>query len=166
MVRELQPKDLRENVFSLLDDRWTLITAGDQGHCNTMTASWGGLGVLWNKNVATIYVRPQRYTFEFLEAAPCFTLSFFGEEWKKALAYCGRVSGREADKFSHCGFHVDMAGEHAPYIREADMVLVCRKLYWNDLEAAHMDPVALEHYEKQDYHRMYIGEITKILVKE
>ena len=66
MFQELDPKALQGNVFSLFDDRWTLITAGTQDRCNTMTASWGGLGVLWNKNVATIYVRPQRYTFEFL----------------------------------------------------------------------------------------------------
>ena len=165
MFQELQPKQLTENVFSLFDDRWTLITAGTQDHCNTMTASWGGLGVLWHKNVATIYVRPQRYTFEFLENSPAFTLSFFGEEWRKALAYCGRVSGREEDKFAHCGFHVDMEGEDAPYIQEANLVLVCRKLYWNDLDPAHMDGTALQHYKNHDYHRMYIAEITKVLVK-
>ena len=165
MFQELQPKQLTENVFSLFDDRWTLITAGTRDHCNTMTASWGGLGVLWHKNVATIYVRPQRYTFEFLENSPAFTLSFFGEEWRKALAYCGRVSGREEDKFAHCGFHVAMEGEDAPYIQEADLVLVCRKFYWNDLDPAHMDGTALQHYKNHDYHRMYIAEITKVLVK-
>ena len=165
MFQELQPKQLTENVFSLFDDRWTLITAGTQDHCNTMTASWGGLGVLWHKNVATIYVRPQRYTFEFLENSPAFTLSFFGEEWRKALAYCGRVSGREEDKFAHCGFHVAMEGEDAPYIQEANLVLVSRKLYWNDLDPAHMDGTALQHYKNHDYHRMYIAEITKVLVK-
>ena len=165
MFQELQPKQLTENVFSLFDDRWTLITAGTRDHCNTMTASWGGLGVLWHKNVATIYVRPQRYTFEFLENSPAFTLSFFGEEWRKALTYCGRVSGREEDKFAHCGFHVAMVGEDAPYIQEANLVLVCRKLYWNDLDPAHMDGTALQHYKNHDYHRMYIAEITKVLVK-
>lgn len=165
MFQELQPKQLTENVFSLFDDRWTLITAGTRDHCNTMTASWGGLGVLWHKNVATIYVRPQRYTFEFLENSPAFTLSFFGEEWRKALAYCGRVSGREEDKFAHCGFHAAMEGEDAPYIQEANLVLVCRKLYWNDLDPAHMDGTALQHYKNHDYHRMYIAEITKVLVK-
>ena len=165
MFQELDPKQLKENVFSLFDDRWTLITAGKQDRCNTMTASWGGLGVLWNQNVATIYVRPQRYTYEFLENTSHFTLSFFGEEWKKELAYCGTASGRDEDKFAHCGFHVAMAGEEAPYIQEADLVLVCRKLYWNDLDPAHMDPCGLEHYERNDYHRMYIGEIIKVLVK-
>ena len=164
MFQKLDPKKLGENVFSLFDDRWALITAGTQDKCNTMTASWGGLGVLWNKNVATIYVRPQRYTFEFLEKSPAFTLSFFGEEWRKALAYCGSASGRDEDKFARCGFHVAMAGENAPYIQEANLVLVCRKLYWNDLDPANMAPEGLEHYDN-DYHRMYIGEITQVLVK-
>lgn len=163
MLQELQPKQLTENVFSLLGDRWTLITAGTGDHCNTMTASWGGLGVLWNKNVATIYVRPQRYTYEFLESHLDFTLSFFGEARRKDLAYCGRVSGREEDKFARCGFHVETA-DGAPYPREAELVLVCKKLYWQDLDPANMGPEALAHYAAHDYHRMYIGEITKVLV--
>lgn len=166
MLCALDPKKLGENVFSLFDDRWTLITAGTGTHCNTMTASWGGLGVLWHKNVATIYVRPQRHTFSFLEENPYFTLSFFDESWRAALSYCGRVSGREADKFAHCGFHVAQTEENAPYIREASLVLVCRKLYWNDLDPAHMAKDCLAHYEKQDYHRMYLGEITQALVRE
>lgn len=165
MLEKCEVKSLDQNVFTLIGEQWMLITAGTPEHCNTMTASWGGLGVLWHKNVATIYVRPQRYTFEFLENSPAFTLSFFGEEWRKALAYCGRVSGREEDKFAHCGFHVAMEGEDAPYIQEANLVLVCRKLYWNDLDPAHMDGTALQHYKNHDYHRMYIAEITKVLVK-
>ncbi len=125
MFQSIDPKQLQENVFSLIGDQWTLITAGTPDHCNTMTASWGGLGVLWRKPVATIYVRPQRYTYTFLEENPYFTLSFFGPQWKKQLAYCGAVSGREEDKFAACGFHVGAAGQ-APYIQEADLVLVCK----------------------------------------
>lgn len=161
-MKELDPKRLEENVFSLFDDQWTLITAGTPEHCNTMTASWGGLGVLWHKNVATIYVRPQRYTYEFLETSEFFTLSFFDEEWRQQLSYCGTVSGREADKVASCGFHIGAAGE-APYIQEARLVLVCKKRYWDDLDPDHMDSEALEHYDN-DYHRMYIGEIVKVLI--
>lgn len=163
MFQTIDPKQLTENVFSLLADSWTLITAGTPDRCNTMTASWGGLGVLWNKPVATIYVRPQRYTFEFLEKYDTFTLSFFSPQWKKQLAHCGAVSGRDEDKFAACGFHV--AADQAPYIQEADLVLVCKKRYWNDLDPAHMDPEALSHYQAKDYHRMYVGEITQVLVR-
>lgn len=163
-MRQLDPKTLSENVFQLFDDRWTLITAGTGDRCNTMTASWGGLGVLWNRPVATIYVRPQRYTYEFLEQSDWFTLSFFSEDYRDALAYCGSASGRDGDKFAACGLHPVLDGE-APYPAEAELVLVCRKRYWNDLDPVNMDQVGLEHYPAHDYHRMYIGEIVKVLVK-
>ena len=115
--------------------------------------------------MATIYVRPQRYTFGFIEQSDEFTLSFFGHQWKKALSYCGAVSGRDEDKFAACGFHVAAAGQ-APYIQEADLVLVCKKRYWNDLDPAHMDAEALQEYKAKDYHRMYLGEITQVLVRD
>jgi len=163
-MREVDPKQLTENVFSLLDDRWTLVTAGTPDRYNTMTASWGGLGVLWNRPVATIYIRPQRYTYQFTETSDWFTLSFLPEGRRDVLSYCGRVSGRDEDKFAACGLHLAFAGE-APYIQEAELVLVCQKRYWNDLDPAHMDDLALAHYKNRDYHRMYIGEIVKVLVK-
>jgi flavin reductase (DIM6/NTAB) family NADH-FMN oxidoreductase RutF len=165
MLHSVDPKKLNENVFSLIGDQWTLVTAGTKEHCNTMTASWGGLGVLWHKNVATIYIRPQRYTKEFLEANDTFSLSFFTEDWRKALAYCGKVSGRDEDKFAACGFTVATAGE-TPYVAQARLVLVCRKFYWQDLDPANMGPEALTHYENKDYHRMYIAEITQVLADD
>lgn len=161
MFQTLNPKEWTENVFSLWANRWTLITAGTQENCNTMTAAWGGLGVLWNKNVATIYVRPQRHTYTFLEEAPMFTLSFFGEEWREQLKYCGSHSGRDGDKIAACGFHVETA--EAPYIAEAELVLVCKKLYFQDLDPANMGETALKHYKENDFHRMYIGEIVTAL---
>ena len=86
MFQIVDPKTLNENVFSLLEDQWTLISTGTAGNCNTMTARWGGLGVLWNKPVATVYIRPQRYTHRFTEESDFFTLTFFGEgEYREAL---------------------------------------------------------------------------------
>ena len=164
-MRELDPKTLKENVFSLFDDRWTLITAGTQDACNTMTASWGGLGVLWHRPVATIYVRPQRYTYEFLEKSDWFTLSFLPEDLREVLAYCGSASGRDVDKFAACGIHPAFSVDGAPYVQEAQLVLVCRKRYWNDLDPANMDELGLENYKARDYHRMYIGEIVRVLEK-
>lgn len=167
MFQNIDPKALEENVFSLLGDQWTLITAGTREDCNTMTASWGGLGVLYNKPVATIYVRPQRHTFTFLEREGFFTLSFFPEEYRKQLALCGAVSGRDTDKIKDSGLTLAMAHETAPYFQEARLVLVCRKLYWQDLDPAHfVDPAIHDFYEQKDYHRMYLGEITQVLVKK
>lgn len=166
MFQEIDPKKLPQNVFSLWDDQWALITAGTEDRCNTMTASWGGLGILWDKAVATIYVRPQRYTYQFLEKNPAFTLCFFGEEWRDQLNFCGTVSGRTVDKIQECGFTLRMEGEHAPYFEEAQLVLVCKKLYWNDLDPKNLDSDLLEWYPDKDFHRMYLGEITKALWKK
>lgn len=163
----MEPFDLRtleENVFSLFDQQWTLITAGPPDRCNPMTASWGGLGVLWHKDVATIYVRPQRYTYEFLEREDYFTLSFFDEDRHKDLQYFGSASGRDEDKFAARGYHVQSAAQgQAAYPQEARLVLVCRKLYWNDLDPAHIPPEDMKHYKENDFHRMYIGEIVQAL---
>ena len=102
-MRKIDPKTLDKNIFSAIGDQWMLITAGTADRCNTMTASWGGLGVIWNAPSATCYIRPQRYTKEFVDREDYFTLSFFGEEHRKALQLCGSKSGREVDKVKECG---------------------------------------------------------------
>ena len=136
MFERIDPKSLDQNVFSMIGDQWMLLTAGTREKCNTMTASWGGLGVLWGKPVATVYIRPQRYTLEFVEREEWFTLAFFGEEYRKALALCGSKSGRDIDKVKECGFTVETA-DGAPYFAQADLVLVCKKAYWQDMDPAH-----------------------------
>ncbi|NCC69149.1 MAG: flavin reductase family protein [Clostridia bacterium] len=162
MLQKIDPKTLHENVFSLIGDRWMLITAGEGETCNTMTASWGGLGVLWNRNVATVYIRPQRYTYEFIERSKCFTLSFFGEEYRPQLKLCGSKSGRDIDKVKECGFTVKTTAGGTPYFAEAELVLVCRKLYYSDMDPAHfLDGTIEENYKNHDYHRMFIGEIVE-----
>ena len=93
MFHKVDPKTLSENVFSLIGDKWMLITAGSRERCNTMTASWGGLGAIWGAPAATCYIRHQRYTKEFVDREEYFTLSFFGEEYRKALSLCGSKSG-------------------------------------------------------------------------
>ena len=168
MFTRIDPKELNQNVFSLIGDQWMLITAGTKEKCNTMTASWGGLGVLWGGPVATVYIRPQRYTLEFVENSEFFTLSFFGEAYRKALALCGSKSGREIDKVKECGFTVAEAGCGAPYFAEAELVLVCRKAYWQDMDPAHFLDGEIDNkwYPGKDYHRIFIGEIVEALRKE
>ncbi len=165
MFEKIDPRALEENVFSLIGERWALITAGTKKHCNTMTASWGGLGVLWGKNVATIYVRPQRYTYEFVEQSGYFTLAFFGPEYRNALTLCGSRSGRDVDKVKECGFTVAEGAGGAPYFEEADLVLVCKKAYWQDIDPSHFVDGEIDGacYPAKDYHRMYIGEIVEVL---
>ena len=167
MFEKSDPKALDQNVFSLIGDQWMLITAGNQDQCNTMTASWGGLGVLWGKPVATVYIRPQRYTLEFVEREDTFTLCFFGEQYRKALALCGSKSGRDVDKVKECGFTVATA-EGAPYFEEADLVLVCKKAYWQDMDPTHFldGEIDSKWYPEKDYHRIFIGEIVEVLRKK
>ena len=166
MFHEIAPKTLTENVFSLIGDRWMLITAGTPDHCNTMTASWGGLGHLWGKDVAFAFIRPQRYTKQFVDENDCFSLCFFGGEQMEALRYLGTASGRDEDKIAKSGLtltHIDSV----PCFEEASLVLLCRKLYVQTLELEQFTDraVADSCYPNHDFHDLYIAEIQKALVR-
>lgn len=166
-MRNIDPKALDQNVFSLIGDRWMLITAGTADRCNTMTASWGGLGVIWGAPAATCYIRPQRYTKEFVDREDYFTLAFFGEESRKALQLCGSRSGRDIDKVKECGFTVRAAECGAPYFQEAELVLVCRKRFAQPMDPACIpQEIKTKWYPEKDYHTLYIGEIVEVLVKD
>ena len=117
MFRKIRPEEIDQNLFSMLNDQWMLVTAGTGERCNTMTASWGGLGVLWRRNVAMCVIRPQRYTMEFVEREGYYTLSFFGDKYRRELALCGSRSGRELDKIRECGFTVAAAEGVRPILR-------------------------------------------------
>lgn len=162
-MKRIDVAALSQNVFSAIGKQWMLLTAGDRERANTMTVSWGGLGILWGKNVATVYVRPQRYTYEFMEKGDYFTLSFLGEEWREALKLCGSKSGREVDKFRETGLTLAYGAGDAPYLQQAQVVLVCKKLYFDDIEPSHFldGDIDGKNYPGKDYHRMYIGEIVE-----
>ncbi len=163
---EKKPELLAENPFRLIGSDWMLITAGTQEKFNTMTASWGGLGVLWERKVAVCFVRPTRYTYEFLERSGTFTLSFFGAEHRKALQFCGSHSGRNTDKMKGAGLTPVFDGAFV-HFDEARLVLACRKIYFQDIGPERfLDPRIEDMYPQKDYHRMYVGEIVKCLVKE
>lgn len=166
MFKQVDPKTLDFNVFSAIGDQWMLITAGTLEHCNTMTASWGGLGILWGSPMAIAYIRPQRYTKEFVDAQEYFTLSFFSEEHRKQLALCGSKSGRDVDKVKECGFTVAAGEGNAPYFEQADLVFVCRKRMVQKMEEDLIPADVREKWYDGDYHFMYWGEIVQTLVKE
>ena len=166
--RSVAPASLPDNFFTRIGDDWMLITAANsEGTVNTMTASWGCAGILWNKPVAICFIRPQRYTYAFTEDSDTLTLSFFpAGGYRNALRYCGTKSGRDGDKFAATGLTVEKTAEGTPYVGEANLVLVCRKLYADDLnENCFIDPEMLKHYAAKDYHRFYVCEITEVLVK-
>ena len=159
----IDPKMIVDNPFSLIGDEWMLITAESGGECNTMTASWGGVGVLWNKPVAFAFVRPQRHTYTLLEQAETFSLSFLPETYREALRYCGTHSGRDGDKLTAAGLTLTYQSG-TPCIGEARLVLICRKCYAADLQAERFcDDSLLSYYKANDFHRQYIGEILDVL---
>ena len=166
-MKSIKPEELEKNVFHMIGKEWLLVTAEKEGKVNTMTASWGGLGVMWGKNVAVTVIRPQRYTKEFVESHDCFTLSFYPEEYKKALSLCGSKSGREIDKAEETGL-IPVFDQAAPYFEQASLVLVCKKLYAQPMDPAGFVDKALDSrwYPDKDYHKMFVGEVIKVLVKE
>ena len=164
----ISPEAFNESPFRIIGDEWMLISAPDdtkESGLSAMTASWGGLGVLWNENVATVYIRPQRYTYSLVEKCDRFALCFFDEKYKKALGLCGSKSGRDMDKLKECGLtSEDIDG--VSVISEAKTVMICKKLYADDLrEEKFIDRDHLSHYNG-DFHRFYIVKIEKILVKQ
>ncbi len=164
--KSVSPETLSENVFRTIGEDWMLITAGTVENCNTMTASWGGMGILWNKPMAIAYVRPQRYTYQFTEEQEYFTLSVLPEAYREALQWCGTHSGRDGDKFAASGLTVYDAGG-VPAVGEARLILVCRKVYAQTMEEeCFLDKALLSHYKTKDYHRQYIGVIEQVLVAE
>ena len=158
----ISPYELEGNPFQMIDKQWMLITAGNEEKANTMTASWGGLGVLWFKPVSFAFIRPTRYTYEFTEREDAYSLCFFGEEYREALKLCGTVSGRDRDKIAEAGLTLRYE-DGVPYFDEAEIVMICRKLAVQDIDpAGFVDPTVENHYNN-DYHRVYTGEITKVL---
>lgn len=164
-LREITPQEMAENPFKLIGSDWALVTAGNRERFNTMTISWGGMGIMWNKPVAFSFIRPQRYTFEFTEKNDMFTMSFFDESYRKALAFCGSKSGRDVDKVKETGLTPAFTEDGVPYFEEAKLVLVCKKLYAQDLnETCVTDAAAVApFYNGDDYHKMYVSEIVKVL---
>lgn len=167
--REIAPEDLNDSPFRLIGKDWILITAPDgtkESGANAMTASWGGLGVLWNKPVATVYVRPQRYSFDLCESAEGISLCVLGEEYRDALKLCGTKSGRDIDKIKGCSLSCTEI-DGVKVISESKLAFICKKAYADMLKKeCFVDKDHLKHYPKDDFHRVYILEIEKILVKE
>jgi len=166
--KEMSPNQWEESVFRRISKDWMLVTAKkEDGSVNAMTASWGGLGIMWNKPVAFVVIRPQRYTKEFVDASGALSLTFFGEEYRKMLAYMGTVSGRDENKIAVQGLTVAYEGE-IPYFEEANTAMITRVLFAQPYQADSFLDIQMREqmYPTEDYHTLYICEIEKILVKE
>lgn len=165
-MKRVEIENLKINPFTLINKEWMLIVAGDETAHNCMTASWGSLGELWGHYTATIHIRPQRYTREFVEKQDYFSLCFFDSDRRDVLNFCGSKSGKDFDKAKECGLTVNF-DEKAPYYEEAKLVLVCRKLYSQDMKAENFIDKSIidKAYPAGDFHRNYVGEIVAVLEK-
>ncbi|MFH1119166.1 MAG: flavin reductase [Bacteroidota bacterium] len=164
---DVNPVNIKENSIDMIGNQWMLITAGVPESYNTMTASWGGLGMLWNKPVVFIFVRPQRYTFKFIEQNEKFSCCFFDEEYRNALRFCGSHSGRDHDKAGETGLTPMKSASGCVVFSESRLILECNKIYFQDLKPeGFLSPAIEKNYPVRDYHRMYIGEITSCRLKD
>lgn len=149
--------------FYTLDKEWALLSVGNKEKFNMMTVSWGGFGTIWGRPVVSVYVRKSRYTYEFMEENDYFTLSFYEEKYKKDLGILGSKSGRNINKKSLVSLHEEEVGNSISF-KEANLTLVCKKIYYDDLKKENMKPEIQEQfYKKDEIHRMYIGEVIDII---
>lgn len=168
-MKEINIRELNENAVKLISDDWALLTANDKNKnsCNPMTVSWGGIGELWGKDTATVYVRESRYTKTLMDREDYFSLCFFDKVYKNALGFCGSHSGRDCDKVKETGL-TPVYDEKAPYFKEARLVLICRKeacLYLD--EKSFIDESIMDKwYSDKDMHYIYFSEIEKVLISE
>ena len=164
--QQIAVTDLNINPFGAIGQDWMLVTAGDEELANTMTASWGGLGVLWGQDVAFVFIRPQRYTKQFMDAKGCFSLSFF-DGYKQEMGVLGSVSGRDRDKIAEVGMQLTMI-DGVPAFEEAKLVLVLDTLYTDEVKADKFLPAAqdmLKWYPDEDFHTVYVAKIRGVYVK-
>ncbi len=165
--KKILPNELKENTFKLIGKDWMLITSKVNDVSNSMTASWGAMGVMWGKPVVYVVVRPQRYTKEFIDVSEKFSLTFFDETYRKTLNYFGTVSGRDEDKITTSGLTLTYENG-IPYYEESKIAILCKNLYKQDLTKDSFINEELINlwYPKNDYHCLYIAEIETVLVKE
>lgn len=164
---ELSRKDFQDNVLTRIGDDWMLVTAGNENEgCNTLTACWGGVGNLWHRDAAFIFIRPTRYTYEFIEKNDMFSLTFFPQKFRKELALLGAKSGRDGDKITEANLKVEYL-DGVPTFEQGNLVLICKKMYYLDFVPERIpEDVIKRFYADGDFHRFYAGEIIKIYHKE
>ena len=153
-------------VFDMFNNQWALVTAGDMSRCNTCTIAWGSLGTIWGgagqgRPIVTVYVNPDRYTWEFLKENDTFTVEFFPPEYRKALSYLGSHSGRDGDKIAAAGLTPKMLAGGVTF-EEANLTFVCRKLYQGEFRREGLaDEINNGIYRDWHPHWMFVGEIVE-----
>ena len=146
--------------FTKFEKDWALLTAGTEEHFNSMTIGWGSLGTVWSRDVLTVYVRPDRYTWEFLRDNEYFTVSFFPESCREALLLMGRLSGRDGDKVAAAGLTPKFLRSGVTF-EEASETFVCKKIYMAPMAYGDVPPEAQRIYQNGvQPHWIFMGEVV------
>jgi flavin reductase (DIM6/NTAB) family NADH-FMN oxidoreductase RutF len=166
-LNKIPPNKFIVNNVDLWSNKWLVLTSGDfeKKKFNAMIVGWGSLGVMWNKPYAQVVVRPTRYTYNFMEQHDTFTLCAFPEKYRKSLDLLGSKSGRYGDKITQSGLQaIASIKVAAPAFAEAELIIECRKIYWDDFKPDHFLEYRIHsNYPLKDYHRIYFGEIVTVL---
>ncbi len=169
-MKKIEFTELQQNPAELIGKQWMLITAGTPDSFNCMTASWGGLGFLWNRPVAFVFVRPNRYTAKFIDEQASFTLSFMPEKYRADLIFCGRNSGRDVDKMAATSLRPMTTEGGLPAMEDADVVIECRKMAvatMQETDFVDFSEVSPQWYDPTNpLHKVYICEISASYVRD
>lgn len=166
-MKIISPNKLNKNFFEEISKNWMLVLSGSIGDFNSMTASWGGIGHIWNMNISIIYIRPQRYTYNYVEENLYYSLCFFDEKYKNLLNYFGTNSGRNVDKMNIPELTVSKDESGAIYYNEAKLIIICKKLYSDFIKSENFLLKDIEKfYPDNDYHKFYYGEIINCMIRE
>ena len=153
--------------FRMWEPDWLLLASGDftSGKYNCMTIGWGSVGIMWGRPFIQVVVRPQRYTYGYMEQYATFTVCAFPKTYRQALNILGTKSGRDGNKIAEAGLTPQASTiVAAPYFAEAELVLECEKMYWSDFDPNHfLEPGIDRNYPKKDYHRSYFGHIVSVM---
>ena len=168
-MKEIKASELKDNLFEAIGTEWMLVTAGDEDNFNMMTASWGGTGILWGKEVAFIFIRPERYTYEFIEAGSTVTLAFLGKDNKGVHSVTGSKSGRNTDKVAETGLVPVVTAKGNITYQQARLTLECHKLYADTIDEDNfIDKTLVGRWyggSHGGFHKMYVLEIDHVWVK-
>lgn len=165
-MKEIPVNELNFNPWNKIGKEWFLLTSGnEESGFNTMTAAWGFAGVMWGKNVFTTVVRPNRYTYEFMEKNELFTASFFDDKYRKELIFCGSYSGRDCNKIAQTKLSPEFIDGTTAF-EEAKLILVCRKIYAQDMDLSLMAEDVKPANGSDPIHKQFIGEIVKAYINE
>ncbi len=175
MFVEKNISEFNLNPYTLFAEKWAALSVGNkEDGFNAMTIAWGTTGALWEKTshsnrlpVMTVYVRPKRYTNTLMKKEEYFSVAVFNDKDKKILGYLGSHSGKTENKYEGAGI-TPVFEENTVYPEEAEIIFICKKVYSSLLdEEGFQDKELIEfNYPNRDFHKMYVGQIEKILVKE